>query len=130
MKDFRVTPQVLRRIRMLARQRLSLQYISSRVGCRSVAQLISIARQHQIDLNVQAPEPEDIATPPRPKPDRRIDPTRRRANGAVITLHVAPSIVETFEREAARRGSTAEMVAAKCIELIAGDDLFTAVLDG
>jgi hypothetical protein len=44
-------------------------------------------------------------------------------------MTISRDALTEFERQAARRGTSAAILAAVCIELIATDNLFAAVLD-
>lgn len=46
-----------------------------------------------------------------------------------IAASVANAAVAAFQREAAMRGMPAERLMARCLEMIAADNLFAAVLD-
>jgi hypothetical protein len=78
------------------------------------------------------PEPErvEVKLPPKPKASPRLDPAlRSNLLRGFLDLRVQQDALAILNREAAKRMTTAAVLASVLIEIIATDNLFDAVLN-
>jgi len=130
-REFRFTPQTLRRIRSLVADGKGARSIASALGCKA-SSLENICRIHGIELRADDAVVARVgADRPAPCLDYRLDPARRRERPGLrpIIIEIAGGADNALAREAARRGTTATVLAARLIEIVAADDLFVALLE-
>lgn len=109
------TPLLLRRIQRAARMGLSVERIAAQFH-REISFIEETCRKHGIRITGVA------------RPERA--PIRALAcDQSTIGVTIASSHLTQLEREAARRGTSAALLAATILNLVAQDSLFSAVLD-
>lgn len=130
-REFRFTPDTLRRIRRLVADGKGAGSIATDLGC-ELSSLQRICAIHGIYLSADGAA---VFTPgeyrPAPSLDYRLDPARRRERPGLrpIIIEIAGGADNALVREAARRGTTVTVLAARLIEIVAADDLFVALLE-
>lgn len=132
--SFRYTPDTLNLIRAWVRGGRGETFIARQLAC-TVPRLREICAKHEISLvtggdTAVVDESADRFRTPAPLAPR-LDPSRRKARADLKAVHfdIAVAAIRSLESEAVRRGTTAAVLAAACLELITEDDLFAAVLD-
>jgi hypothetical protein len=118
--DFRLTPGSLAAIRRYADGRRSAETIARLMNC-AAGTIENICRDHGIELVAIS----DGA--PAPKAYRTRD--GRRYSCVTLEVAVADEPMETIRREAVRRGVKPATLVARLAEIVATEDLFSAVFD-
>lgn len=126
---FRFTPDALIRIRNHARRGLDAGEIAYLIGC-EIGTLENICLRHGIEVGV-AQRPTPTEPDRRPPADHRLNPNRRRERIGLrpVIVEIAGGADSALSREARKRSTTPAVLAARLLEIVASDNLFTALLD-
>jgi hypothetical protein len=128
-RAFVFTPDALVRIRSHARRGLDAGEIAFLLGC-DAGVMTNICARHGIEIGPPL-RPTPLDPDRRPSSDHRLSPQRRRERRGLlpVLIEIARGADSALVREAAKRGTTPAILAARLIEIVAADDLFTALMD-
>jgi hypothetical protein len=116
-RSFRYTAKAVAQIREFARRRMDAVRIADKMKCRA-ATVENICRKHSIPL-VTLP---DGAPPVSVQPGKRV-------RYAMVDVPIARDLLEKILAEANRRGTKPQHLIGRLAEVVARDDLFSAVFD-
>ena len=112
----KITAAVLERIRPLVERGISPNEIASKIGC-TLGTLRVVCSKAKISLR-------------KGRSDKRAPrPDSQRRDHAAISLNIPEMAAGVLRREAGKRGLEAATLASMLLEMIAGDNLYDAVLD-
>jgi len=120
-RSFRYTTKSVAQIREYARRRMDAVRIADKMHCR-VSTVEAICAKHQIALVA-------IADGAPPVGVHTIDGKATRVRYAVVNVTIARDLLAKIIDEAARRGTKPQSLIGRLAEVVARDNLFSAVFD-